>query len=72
MKAASPGPRPFRNSGQRHPSPGREDGRVVEIHLLPRGEQLLAQVAAQHRDELHRLLGEFAPSVPAMPAGDLP
>ncbi|HMX11237.1 MAG TPA: hypothetical protein PKE61_10060 [Burkholderiaceae bacterium] len=45
---------------------------MVEIHLLPRGEQLLAQVAAQHRDELHRLLGEFAPSVPAMPAGDLP
>ncbi|HMW24333.1 MAG TPA: hypothetical protein PKC59_12935 [Burkholderiaceae bacterium] len=45
---------------------------MVEIHLLPRGEQLLAQVAGQHRDELHRLLGEFAPTAPAMPAGNPP
>jgi DNA-binding MarR family transcriptional regulator len=44
--------------------PGREDGRVVEIHLSPKGERLLAQVAAQHRDELHRLLGEFSPAAP--------
>lgn len=47
---------------ERHP--GREDGRVVEIHLSPKGERLLAQVAAQHRDELHRLLGEFSPAAP--------
>jgi DNA-binding MarR family transcriptional regulator len=43
--------------------PGREDGRVVEIHLLPKGERLLARVAGLHRDELHRLLGEFSPAV---------
>jgi DNA-binding MarR family transcriptional regulator len=49
--------------------PGREDGRVVEIHLSPKGERLLAQVAAQHRDELHRLLGEFPPTAPRGGAG---
>lgn len=38
-----------------------EDGRVVEIHLLPKGQGLLAEVATLHRDELHRLLGEFLP-----------
>lgn len=43
--------------------PGREDGRVVEVHLLPRGEQLLARVAGLHRDELHTLLGGFSPAV---------
>ena len=43
--------------------PGRADGRVVEIHLLPKGEQLLAEVAGLHRDELHRLLGEFSPAM---------
>lgn len=42
--------------------PGRDDGRVVEIHLMAKGERLLARVAAQHRDELHRLLGEFSPA----------
>lgn len=40
--------------------PGRSDQRVVEIHLLPKGEKLLARVAAEHRGELQLLLGEFA------------
>lgn len=40
--------------------PGRDDQRVVEIHLLPKGEKLLARVAAQHQDELQLLLREFA------------
>lgn len=42
--------------------PGRDDGRVVEIHLMPKGERLLARVASLHRDELHLLLGEFSPA----------
>ena len=40
--------------------PGRDDQRVVEIHLLPKGERLLARVAAQHQGELQALLREFA------------
>jgi len=40
--------------------PGRGDQRVVEIHLLPRGERLVATIAHEHRDELQRLLREFA------------
>jgi DNA-binding MarR family transcriptional regulator len=40
--------------------PGRHDQRVVEIHLLPRGERLLATIAREHQDELTRLLQEFA------------
>jgi DNA-binding MarR family transcriptional regulator len=40
--------------------PGRQDRRVVEIHLLPAGEVLLARVAGLHQDELHQLLGEVA------------
>ena len=40
--------------------PGRTDQRVVEIHLLPKGERLLTRVAAQHQDELHLLLREFS------------
>jgi DNA-binding MarR family transcriptional regulator len=40
--------------------PGRSDRRVVEIHLLPKGKKLLAQIATEHQDELHRLLREFA------------
>lgn len=40
--------------------PGRDDQRVVEIHLLPKGERLLARVAALHQDELRQLLREFA------------
>ena len=38
---------------------GRSDQRVVEIHLLPKGEKLLARVAAQHQHELQLLLSEF-------------
>lgn len=40
--------------------PGRRDQRVVEIHLLPQGERLLARLAARHQDELQLLLAEFA------------
>ena len=43
---------------ERHP--GRNDRRVVEIHLLPKGQELLARIATQHQDELHQLLREFA------------
>ena len=39
---------------------GRDDQRVVEIHLLPRGERLLATVAKEHQGEVQRLLREFA------------
>ena len=41
-------------------SPGQTDRRVVEVHLLPKGEALLARTASQHQDELHRLIQEFA------------
>jgi DNA-binding MarR family transcriptional regulator len=41
-------------------SPGRTDRRVVEVHLRPKGEALLARVAAQHQDELQMLLRAFA------------
>jgi len=41
--------------------PGRDDQRVVEIHLRPKGERLLARVAGLHQNEVSRLLGEFAP-----------
>jgi len=40
-------------------SPGRNDRRVVEVHLRPKGEAMLARVAAQHRDELQMLLSAF-------------
>jgi DNA-binding MarR family transcriptional regulator len=40
--------------------PGRDDQRVVEIHLLAKGERLLARVATQHQGELQMLLREFA------------
>jgi len=39
---------------------GRHDQRVVEIHLLPKGERLLATVAKEHQGEVQRLLHEFA------------
>ena len=39
--------------------PGRDDKRVVEVHLLAKGEKLLERVAAEHRDEIRRLLGEL-------------
>jgi DNA-binding MarR family transcriptional regulator len=40
--------------------PGRSDLRVVEIYLRPKGEKLLARVAAEHQGELQLLLREFA------------
>lgn len=40
--------------------PGRADQRVVEIHLLPKGANLLASVAARHQGELKLLLREFS------------
>ncbi|MDD4882348.1 MAG: MarR family transcriptional regulator [Gallionellaceae bacterium] len=40
--------------------PGRNDRRVVEVHLRPKGEEILAGIATLHQDELHLLLGEFA------------
>ncbi len=39
-----------------------QDRRVVEVRLLPKGEAILARIATQHQDELHRLLREFAPA----------
>lgn len=39
--------------------PGRLDRRVVEIHLLPPGEEKLERIACLHQDELHQLLREF-------------
>jgi len=39
---------------------GREDQRVVEIHLLRKGRQLLAQLAALHKEERRALLQELA------------
>ena len=43
-------------------SPGRDDRRVVEVRLLPKGEEILARIATRHQDELHTLLQEFAPA----------
>lgn len=40
--------------------PGREDRRQVEVHLLPKGEKLLARIAALHQDELRLLRDEFS------------
>lgn len=40
--------------------PGREDQRIVEIHLLPKGKRLVAQLAALHKEERHALLRELA------------
>lgn len=39
--------------------PGREDRRQVEVHLLPAGEELLARIAALHREEAQLLREEF-------------
>jgi DNA-binding MarR family transcriptional regulator len=36
-----------------------EDRRRVEVHLLPKGETILAQLAEQHRIELLSLQGIF-------------
>ena len=40
--------------------PGRTDQRVVEIHLLPKGQKVLGSLATRHQDELHMLLREFS------------
>lgn len=39
--------------------PGREDRRQVEIHLLPKGTQLVERIAALHQPELERLRQEI-------------
>jgi DNA-binding MarR family transcriptional regulator len=39
---------------------GRQDRRVVEVHLLPAGEALLERIAGLHQNELQRLLKVFA------------
>lgn len=38
---------------------GRQDRRVVEIHLLPAGEALLERIAGLHQNELQSLLKVF-------------
>jgi len=40
--------------------PGREDRRQVEVHLLPKGEEVLAQIASLHQAELQLLREEFS------------
>lgn len=37
----------------------RTDRRLVEIHLLPKGRELVGALAAAHRSELERLQQEF-------------
>jgi len=39
--------------------PGNEDRRKVEIHLLPKGEEMLEQIALLHQSELKLLKEEF-------------
>ncbi|WP_244816203.1 MarR family winged helix-turn-helix transcriptional regulator [Caballeronia sp. Lep1P3] len=39
--------------------PSAEDRRQVQVHLQPRGEQVLARLAALHRAELKSLEGAF-------------
>jgi DNA-binding MarR family transcriptional regulator len=38
---------------------GRSDRREVEIHLTPKGNELVALLAGLHRDELIRMQGIF-------------
>lgn len=49
--------------------PGRADQRVVEIHLLPKGQRLLARLATQHAGEVQvlvrSLVAEFGAGGPA-------
>ncbi|MEN9357222.1 MAG: hypothetical protein RL695_1393 [Pseudomonadota bacterium] len=40
--------------------PGREDRRQVEVHLLPKGDDLVKQIALLHQDELKLLRQEFS------------
>ena len=37
-----------------------EDGRMVEVHLTPKGKRCVAQVAAQHRAQLGELAAVIA------------
>lgn len=38
---------------------GEADRRVVEVHLTPAGEKIVAQLARKHRDELLNMQGVF-------------
>lgn len=38
---------------------GEADRRIVEVHLTPAGEKIVAQLARVHRDELLKLQGIF-------------
>ncbi|MDP2265703.1 MAG: MarR family winged helix-turn-helix transcriptional regulator [Thiobacillus sp.] len=48
-------------------NPGRHDRRVVEVHLRPKGEDMLSRIAAQHQDELQLFMGTFAQADNASP-----
>jgi len=50
--------------------PSASDGRLVEVHLLARGEDVLQRLAALHRAELKSLDGVFA--IPQIHFPDLP
>lgn len=39
---------------------GRTDQRVVEIHLLPKGQRLLERLATEHASEVQTLVGSMA------------
>lgn len=39
--------------------PSQKDRRQVEVHLLPKGEELVARIATLHQDELRLLSEEF-------------
>ncbi len=43
---------------------GSQDRRMVEIHLLPAGEELLERIAILHQDDLHQLLSTLTASQP--------
>lgn len=36
-----------------------DDGRVVEVHLTPKGEATLEKISQQNRHELRQMAGEF-------------
>ncbi len=42
--------------------PNQEDRRQVEVHLLPKGEDLVARIATLHQNELRLLSEEFTTS----------
>ena len=50
---------------------GRKDRREVEVHLTPRGNDVLNALAGQHRNELLRLQGIFrVPGADELDAGE--